>query len=68
VDDETFARSVASLCGALTAIAENDNRPSNKKLDPMQAGLAYADCWLDNILKGRLKRSENGTITFELDE
>jgi hypothetical protein len=67
MDDEMWARSIASLAGALTVLADVADPKKKNPADPLTQGLAYADAWLDNILPGRL-RGDGKTYSFDLEE
>ena len=65
MDEELFARSIASICGALTVLAEAQDPKKAPPKDAMALGLAYSDCWLDRIMPGTVKVDRQGKVSFE---
>jgi hypothetical protein len=65
MDDELLARAIASICGALTVLAESQDPKRAKPKDAMAQGLAYSDCWLDRIMPGRVHVDSRGNVSFD---
>ncbi len=67
IDEDTLWRAVASICGALTVLADvAENDPKKPKVkDPMMLGLAYADTWLENI--DPFSARDDDGVKFTLD-